>query len=139
MGYTVRVTTRSSRGQATLSLVLLIGGIASAIVIGITLVSITMIGTGFGADAQQRARAAALAGIEDGAMRLTRNGSDAGSYSFASGPITTNVVIYANTPGPGYAAVFSEAVASARRSRLYAVYSVDPVTGIPTQVSLTPQ
>jgi|GEM_PF-6921627 len=138
MRYTVRVSIKS-RGQATLSLVLLIGGIASAIVIAIALVSISSIGTGFGADAQQRTRAAALAGIEDGALRLQRNAADAGAYSFVSGALTTSVTIYADTPSPGYAAVFSQATAGLRRSRLYAVYAIEPLTRIPTQVSLASQ
>lgn len=139
MRYTGDVTIARRRGQATLSLVLAIGGIASAVVIGIALVSIAMIGTGFGADAQQRARAAAMAGIEDGAMRLARNSADSGSYTLTSNVISTDVILYPNTPSAGYSAVYSEASVSFRRVRLYGIYSIDPVTQVTTLVSLETQ
>lgn len=132
-------TYATQRGQATISLVLLIGGIASAIVIAIALISISMIGTGFAADAAQRSRGAAMAGIEDGALRLARNSAEAGSYSINAGTATTSVTIYSATPGAGYSAVYAQATVGVRRSRLYAVYALDPVAGTPTLISLDTQ
>ncbi len=126
----------ASRGQATLSLVLLIGGIASAVVIAISLIAISAIGTGFGADQLQRSRAAALAGIEDGALRLARNAADSGTYTINPGITTTTVTIYQATPSAGYVTVFSQATAGVRRVRFYGVYTIDANTGIPTLVSL---
>lgn len=128
---------RSSQGQASISLVLLVGGLASAAVITIALVAISAINNGYGADQQQRARAAALAGIEDGAIRITRNPGDAGTYSLPSGVATATVTISPNTPSSGMNTVSSQASYGFRRVNLSAVYSVDPVTGVPIQVSLT--
>jgi hypothetical protein len=126
-------------GQATISLVLLIGGIVSAAVLAIALIAISMIGTGFGADAQLRARAAAMAGIEDGALRLTRNASDAGSYTLTTGSTTASVTITANSPSSGFSTVSSQALISGRRITLAGVYAIDTATGVPTLVSLTQQ
>jgi hypothetical protein len=117
----------------------MIGGIASAVVIGIALVSISMIGTGFGADAQQRARASALAGIEDGAIRFARNSSDSGTYTLDTGAADADVVLYPDTPSAGFSAVYSESTVGFRRVRLYAVYSIDPETQVTTLVSLETQ
>jgi hypothetical protein len=133
------VTVSSLRGQATLSLVLLVGGIATAIVIAIAVVSVTLVGTGFGADAQQRARAVAMAGIEDGALRFARNSSDSASYALTVGSSTASVVLYPNTPSAGYSSVYSEATVGVRKARLYGTYAIDPVTFVPTLVSLTNQ
>lgn len=133
------MTSAPSRGQATLSVVLLIGGIVSTIVIAISLVSIGLIGTGFGADAQQRARGGALAGIEDAALRLARDTSYAGTYSVDVGVTTASVTVYASTPSSGFSAVSSAATYGLRRVRLYAVYAIDPATAVPTLVSLADQ
>lgn len=133
------MTKHAQRGQATISLVLLIGGIASAIVIAIALISISSIGTGFGADASQRSRAAALAGIEDGALRLARDTTDSGTYTVSPGNVTTTVTIYPNTPSAGYSSVYSQATTGIRRTRLYATYSINPITGIVTLVSIDTQ
>jgi hypothetical protein len=137
--YTVGVTAAPKKGQATLSLVLMIGGIASAVVIGIALVSVSMIGSGFGADAQQRARTAAMAGIEDGALRFARNPGDSATYTLTTGSTEADVVLYPNTPSAGFSAVYSEAAAGFRTVRLYAVYSIDPETQVTTLVSLETQ
>ena len=126
-------------GQATISLVLLIGGIASAVVIAIALIAISMVGTGFAADAAQRARAVAMAGIEDGALRLARSASDTGSYTVAAGSSTASVTIYPATPSAGFTSIYSQATVGIRRSRLYATYALDPATGIPTLITITPQ
>lgn len=131
--------TQASRGQASISLVLLIGGIASAAIITIALVAIGAIATGFGADQQQRARSAALAGIEDGVLRLTRNPEDSGSFSVFAGNATATITITQDSPAAGQVSVTSQAVSGIRRSTLHAVYAIDPATGIPTPVSLTPQ
>lgn len=133
------MTQRSRHGQATISLVLLIGGIATAVVIAIALIAVSMIGTGFAADQQQRARAAAMAGIDDAAIRLARNPNDAGSYTVTAGTISTSVTIAANTPSAGFATITSQATSGVRRSRLTAVYSFDGITKVPTLVSLSAQ
>lgn len=133
------MTKYAQRGQATISLVLLIGGIASAIVIAIALISISAIGTGFGADAMQRSRAAALAGIEDGALRLARDTTDSGTYTVSPGNVSTTVTIYPNTPSAGYSSVYSQATTGIRRTRLYATYSINPITGIVSLVSIDTQ
>lgn len=129
----------ASRGQASISLVLLIGGIATAVIVTIAIVAIGSIASGFGADQQQRARAAALAGIEDGVLRLTRNPADSGTFTVFSGNATATITITQNSPGAGRASIISEATSGVRRSTLYGIYAIDPFTGIPTPVSLTPQ
>lgn len=132
----MRVSSTLRRGQATLSLVLLIGGIASAIVLAIALISISMISTGFAADQLQRARAAALGGIEDATLRLARNPADSGAYSVAVGAATSSVTITQGVPSAGYVQVIAQASAGARQSSLLASYALDPTTGAPTLVSL---
>lgn len=130
--------TQASRGQASISLVLLIGGIASAVIVTIALIAIGAIAAGFGADQQQRARGAAMAGIEDGVLRLTRNPADSGSFTVFTSNATATVTISQNTPSAGLAAISSQASAGVRRVTLYGVYAIDPATGIPTPVSLSP-
>ena len=129
--------TTVARGQASISLVLLVGGIASAAVITIATVAIGAIATGYGADHLQRARAAALAGIDDARLRITRNPGDSGSYSITAGSSSVAVSITQNAPSSGFTTISSSAASGFRSVTFAGVYSVDPVTGIPTPVSLT--
>lgn len=131
--------TTVARGQASISLVLLVGGIASAAIITIATVAIGAIASGYGADHLQRARGAAMAGIDDGQLRITRDPGDSGGYSLTAGSSTVSVSITQNAPSPGFTTISSSASSGFRTVTLAGVYSVDPVTGIPTQVSLTPQ
>lgn len=133
------MTVQASRGQATISLVLLIGGIAAGITLAVALITLSLIGTGYGAEQMQRARSAALAGIEDGVLRITRNPADTGTYTVSSGTATATVTIYSDKPVPGASAIYSEATVGLRRSSLYGIFALDPLTGIPTPVSLNTQ
>jgi hypothetical protein len=133
------VKTTVARGQASISLVLLVGGIASAAVITIATVAIGAIASGYGADHTQRARGAAMAGIDDALLRITRNPGDSGSYTLTAGSSTVSVSITQNAPSAGFTTISSSAASGFRTISLAGVYSVDPVTGIPTPVSLTVQ
>ena len=123
----------SQKGQATLSLVLLIGGIAFAISITLALSALSSISVGFGADAQQRARGAALAGVEDAALRLARNpGFSSLGYSVPLETASASVVVTQGVPSASQVTVVSNASAGSRDSELSAIFAIDPLTGIAT-------
>jgi hypothetical protein len=130
--------TRScSTGQAVLSLVFLIGGIA--VLVGVTLAFLvtSFLSTSFGFEASQRALAVATAGAEDGVLQLVRNKSfsDAVGYSVPLGNDTATVTITQNSPTGGQATVVSTAAISGNRRRLQVIVSIDPATGQVSVVS----
>ena len=121
----------SLRGQAALSLVFLIGGIAILVSITLVFLVTSFIGVSFGFQASERASAVATAGAEDGLIQLARNKgfSDTTGYSVPLGSDSATVTVTQNSPSAGQATVLSTATVSGNRRRIRLVASVDALTG----------
>ena len=124
-------------GQAVLSLVFLIGGIAILVGVSLAFLVTSFLSTSFGFEASQRALAVATAGAEDGMLQLIRNKSfsDIVGYSVPLGNNTATVTVTQNSPTVGQATVVSTAAVSGHRRRLQVIVSIDPATGQVSVVS----
>jgi hypothetical protein len=124
-------------GQAVLSLIFLIGGIAVLVGVSLAFLVTGFLGTGFGFEASQRALAVATAGAEDGLLQLIRNKSfsDISGYNVPLGNDVAQVTITQNSPTAGQATIISTAAVSGHRRRLRVIVSIDPTTGQVSVVS----
>jgi hypothetical protein len=128
------------RGQAALSLVFLIGGIALLVSITLSLVAINFLNSTFAFQSANKAMAEAMGGASDAILQLIRN------PQFASGGYqvcldftncTANSANVTVTQGSGQATIVSTATVSASQRKIQAVASIDPATGKINVASLT--
>jgi len=136
--YYLLLTRRASReGQASLSLVFLIGGIVLFIGINLAFLVFSFISSTYGFRAQNRAFAVASGGLYDGVMQVVRNKdfSNTGGYSAAIGSDSATVTVTQNAPSSGYATITSDATVAGRRRKIQGVVSVLSTTGAVNLVS----
>jgi len=123
------------RGQATLSFVLLVGGIILEIAIAGSLVAFFSSGSGLGERLSARAFNAAQAGIRDAELMIVRNKdlTVPYSYSFLVGADTANVTVVRTDDFPNNAYIYtitSLGIAGSRQKKFETVISVDQTSGI---------
>jgi hypothetical protein len=124
---------KKTRGQATLSLVFLVGGIILVMSVTLAVLVISFLNSGYGFQAANRSLAAAQAGIQDAQLKLVRDSSYAGTYSFTNGSSTTNVTVTQDSPSPGQATVVADATFSGYKRKIQAVFFVNATS---TEVDL---
>jgi hypothetical protein len=118
------------KGQAALSVVLMVGGIVLLIGVGIALVVISFLNTGYGFQAGSRALAAASAGARDALLQLNRDKDfSSASYAVPIGSYSATVSVTQNSPTLGKATILSTATVSRYERRIQAILSVDAATG----------
>ena len=119
-----------ARGQATLALVFLVGGIVISAAITMAILAISFINSGFGYQSSNRALAAAYAGAEDAYLQLLRNKDfSAGGYEVPVGSSTAEVTVVQNSPAAGQVKIISSAAAQNYRRRIQAIVSMATSTG----------
>jgi hypothetical protein len=123
-------------GQATLSLVVLIGGISILTALSLSFLSISFLNIGSGFEAGERAFAVARAGVDDAILQLARNENDSRtsprSYIISVGDFATFVEI---VPNGNQALITSTATVLARTKKIQTLVSVNSVSGTVTQIS----
>jgi len=130
------------QGQAALSLIFLIGGIALLVAITLSLVAINFLNSTFAFQSANRAMASATSGAEDALIQLNRNSSFAspGGYTVPSGceagtADCATVLVTQNSPGANQATIMSTATSFASQRKIQVVVSIDPNTGQLNMVS----
>ena len=120
-----------SRGQAVLSLVLLVGGIVVFVSITLVFIVLSFINSTTGFEKANRALAAATGGIEDGVLRLVRNKdfASASAYTVPLGPYSAGVTVTQGSPAPGQVTITSGASVGLYTRQVQAILSVVSSTG----------
>ncbi len=118
-------------GQATLSLVFLVGGLIVLVGVSLAFIVISFISSGYGFRVSNQALSVAVAGAEDAVMRLVRNKdfSSMGGYSIPVSGWTANVTVTPNSPVSGQDTITSAAVISGYQRKIQVVVSVVSSTG----------
>ena len=143
INYNLQPTTYNLfRGQAALSLIFLIGGIALLVAITLSLVAINFLNSTFAFQSANRAMAFATSGAEDALVQLNRNSSFAspGGYTVPAGcevgtANCATVLVTQNSPGANQATIMSTATSFASQRKIQVVVSIDPNTGQLNMVS----
>lgn len=124
------------KGQAALSLIFLIGGIALLVAITLSLVAINFLNSTFAFQSANRAMALATSGIEDALIQLNRNSefTSPGGYTFPTdcGVGASNcatVLVAQDSPRTDQATIVSTATSFASQRKIQVVVSIDPNTG----------
>lgn len=126
----------SRRGQATLSFIILIGGVILQVAIAGSVVGYFSTSSRFSERLSTRAMAAATAGLRDGQVRISRdrNYASAGDiYSFAVGSDTVEVTVSRiadDTNGVYIYTVSSVGTALARKKRLVGTIFINQNNGL---------
>lgn len=125
------------RGQAFLSVVLLIGAIVLVVGTTIAFITVTFIDSSYGTQASQQAEAAAGGGVNDAYLNLVRYGMAwcPTAYAIPVGSVSVSVTCSPNTPNADLATVLSTATVQYRTRKIRVAFSIDPVTGQVAQVS----
>ena len=124
------------RGQATLSFIILIGGVILQVAIAGSVVGYLSTSSRFSERLSTRAMAAASAGLRDGQVRLSRDrdlGVSPETYSFAVGTDTAEVTISRiadDANGVYVYTVSSVGTALARKKRLVGTIFVNQGNGL---------
>jgi hypothetical protein len=135
----MKVMTRKDqeKGQAFLSLVLLVGG--AMILIGLTLafLATSFVDTGYGYQALTQAEAIATSGVEDALLQLDRNpnfGNTTGySYTLPVASSTAMVTVTQSDPSAGFVTILSSATVGNRTRNVTVIAAVNAST---SQVSV---
>jgi hypothetical protein len=131
---------RTSRAQAALSVVLLIGGILILVGLSITFLANSFVNSSYGYKLAQQAQAVATGGAYDALMQLSRDkdfgGVDPGTtYALAVGSNTATVTVVQDSPTAGEATIISTATISFRKKTLRIVVSRNASTSQITVLS----
>lgn len=123
-------------GQATLSFVLLVGGIIMEIAIAGSLITYFLSTTGLGERVSLRALAAASTGVHDAELKITRNKEfAAGTFNYTitleneSAVVNISRIIDSGSGSYIYT-ITSTGSASTRKRKLVATLVVDQITGL---------
>jgi len=117
-----------------LSTVLIIGGIMIVIGTGVAVLAATLVDSGYGMQASEKAESIATAGANDAFLRLVRTSSfSSGGYTVTMPEGSATVSVTQNSPSTGEVTVLSSATVSSRSRKISAVFAVSTSTG---QVSL---
>lgn len=110
------------RGQAFLSLVILIGAIALVVAATLAFIAASFVDTGYGYQASAQAGAVANSGAEDGLLHLNRGDlSYPASYDLPVASNTAAVTITKDSPSTGYYTILSTATVSFRTRKVSVV------------------
>jgi hypothetical protein len=123
----------TSKGQAFLSLIFLIGVVVVGIGVAVAFLASSFVDTGYGYQASIQADAVATSGAQDALLQLDRNvGFSSGGYSVAVGSSTATVTV---TPSStvGFTTIISSATVSNHTRKVNVVVSVVSST---SQVSI---
>jgi len=122
---------RARVGQATLSLVFLIGGIIIMVGVSMAFLVTSFINSGSGYQAANQALAAASAGLDDALIQLNRNKDfeNIAGYSVPVGNIVVQVAVVQNSPAGGQVTITADATVNQRRRKIQAVAAVNSSTG----------
>lgn len=128
-----------SRGQAALSLVFMIGGIALLVAITLALVAISFMNSTFAFQSANQALAAATSGVEDALLTFARNGTNFSSRSWnlppnCSGNGCASVLM---TQNGGVATIISTATVFSSQRKIQVVAALDQNTGQVSVLSWT--
>ncbi|MDP2598662.1 MAG: hypothetical protein Q8P49_02440 [Candidatus Liptonbacteria bacterium] len=127
------------RGQAVLSLVLLIGGIVVAVGVTLAFLATSFINSAYGYRAAQRAAAVASSGAYDALQRLSRNSAFSSSgYTLTVGSDSATVTVTQDSPATDQVTITSTATVSLAQKTVRVIVSIDPNTSQTTVVSWTP-
>lgn len=116
---------RIRSGQATLSLVFLIGGIILIMSVTLAVLVMSFLNSGYGFQAANRSLAAAQAGVQDAHLKLLRDNELTGTYSFANGSSTANVTVTQDSPSAGKVTVVADATFSGYTRKVQAIFAVN--------------
>ncbi len=131
------------KGQAALSLVFLIGGIALLVAVTLSLVAINFLNSTFAFQSANKAMAEAMGGVSDALLLLARNprfsnaGYDVCVTGFVSDCATVTVTQNQDLPASWTATIVSTATVSASRRKIQAVAAISPITGQVSVASIT--
>lgn len=121
---------RETSGQATLSLVFLVGGIIILISVTLAFLVVTFLNSSYGYQASNRALATAQAGVEDAYLQLARNKDFAPSpYQVTVGANIATVTIAQNAPSTGRVTITATSTVSRYQRKVQAIVSVATSTG----------
>lgn len=136
-----RISNKQARlngGQATLSFILLVGGIIVEVAVAGALIAFFLSGAGLGDRLSARAYNAAQTGIRDAELKIARNKEFCGtclfpiqySFSVGSDSVVVGVARMDDSVNNAYLYTFTSTGISASRQRKFvAVLAVDKVTG----------
>lgn len=126
------------KGQAALSLVFLIGGIALLVSVTLSLVAINFLNSTFAFQSANKAMAESMGGISDAVLQLNRNPNftNLGGYSVCVTNFSSDCATVTVTTASNLATIVSTAVVFTSRRKIQAVAAIDPSTGEVTVVSL---
>lgn len=118
-------------GQATLSLVFLVGGLIVLVGVSLAFILISFISSGYGFRVSNQALSVAMAGAEDAVMQLVRNKgfSSLGGYSVPVGSWSANVTVTPDSPVSGQDTINSAATISGYQRKIQVVVAVVSSTG----------
>lgn len=123
------------RGQTSLALVFLVGGIIIFVGVSLAFLAASFVGSSLGFQSAQKALAVASAGANDAVLQLIRNKdfSDTSGYCVpaATPPCpdgSATVTVTQNSPLLGEATITSRATMLRQQRKVKAVVSVDPET-----------
>lgn len=121
----------ANNGQATLALVLLIGGIITLIGVSLVFLVGSFINSGYGFQSSSRAFAVASAGVDDAIMKLVRNKDfyAASPYDVPVGNYNASVTVAKDTPVSGKTTIVSTATVGAYKRKVQAIVAIDSYTG----------
>lgn len=125
------------RGQAVLSSIFLIGGIAVAVALSLSFLVTSFINSAYGLRISQRAEAVASSGAADAMMRLLRNKGYSGSYSVSIGSDSYTVTVAQNSPVAGEITITSVATILLRTRTVTVVVSRNATSGLIAVISKT--
>jgi len=126
------------RGQAALSLVFLIGGIALLVSVTLSLVAINFLNSTFAFQSANKAMAEAMGGANDALLRLDRNPTFASiGYDVCVTDFVTDCANVVVTQSSGQATIVSTATVFASQRKIQVVASIDPATGAISTASFT--
>lgn len=119
------------RGQAALSLVILVGGIIIAIGVGLAFIVGSSISASAAYQAGVRAEHVAVAGVSDAMLRLVRDRgfADVSGYTMPIDTYQATVTVQQNVPSAGKATITSLARVSGYKRTLQVIVSIDQITG----------
>ncbi|TSC60130.1 MAG: hypothetical protein LiPW15_8 [Parcubacteria group bacterium LiPW_15] len=124
------------QGQAALSLIFLIGGIALLVAVTLSLVAINFLNSTFAFQSANKAMALATSGVEDALVQLNRNSSfsNIGGYMVPAGCTIgaadcATVLVTQSSPAANQATIVSTATSFASQRKIQVVVAIDPNTG----------
>ena len=116
------------KGQVSLSLVFLVGGLVVLMAVSLAFLILTFINAGYGFRAANQALAVSGGGVSDALLILERNKGYGGTYSLPLGNYSANVTVTQN-PAAKQATIVSSAVVQGYQRKIQAVAAVDPASG----------